>query len=66
MLATAEEVDITEQLNPVNWFEILVTDINKAKKFCETVLGIELTPAEMEPMKMTGFPMFEEGKGSGG
>lgn len=30
--------------NPVNWFEIYVSDMARARKFYESVLGIELSP----------------------
>lgn len=43
--------------NPVNWFEIPVNDIAKAKAFYETILEIELTESEMGPNKMAWFPM---------
>jgi predicted enzyme related to lactoylglutathione lyase len=33
---------IDEQTNVVNWFEIPVTDIERAKKFYETILDIEM------------------------
>ena len=43
--------------NPVNWFEIPVNDLGKAKTFYESVLGIEITESEMGPKKMGFFPM---------
>jgi hypothetical protein len=33
---------IDEQTNVLNWFEIPVTDIDRAKKFYETILDIEM------------------------
>jgi predicted enzyme related to lactoylglutathione lyase len=48
-----------EAMNPVNWFEIPVDDLDRAKKFYETVLGIELTLNEMGPLRMAWFPMTE-------
>ena len=47
--------------NPVNWFEIPTSDLGRAKKFYETVLGIEIVDSEMGPNKMGWFPM-EMGK----
>lgn len=45
--------------NPVTWFEIYVDDIDRAKKFYETVFANEMTemtvPDGMD-MKMTAFP----------
>jgi len=54
--------------NTINWFEVPVTDINRAKKFYESVFNIEMgEPMEMMGMKMVFFP-YEEGSGklSGG
>lgn len=55
--------------NPVHWFEIYVDDINRARKFYETVLGYTMndmaTPGDMD-MKMIGFPGVEDGMGSSG
>jgi len=43
--------------NSLNWFEIPVTDITRAKKFYETVFSLALMDMpEMMGMKMTGFP----------
>ena len=42
--------------NPVNWFEIPVADLHRAKAFYEAVLGYELSLQEMGPMKMAWFP----------
>lgn len=33
---------IDEQTNVPTWFEIPVSDINRAKKFYETILGIKM------------------------
>ena len=43
--------------NPVNWFEIPVSDLSRAKKFYEAVFGVEITETEMGPNKMGWFPM---------
>ena len=50
---------MTETMNPVNWFEISVNDLDRAKKFYETVLGIELSLNEMGPLQMAWFPMTQ-------
>lgn len=52
--------------NPVNWFEIPVKNIERAKEFYETVLGYPLNENEMGDMKMAWFPMDEHGNGSAG
>jgi hypothetical protein len=41
--------------NALNWFEIAVSDINRAKKFYETVFGIEMHSDDMMGMKMAVF-----------
>ena len=43
--------------NPVNWFEIPVTDMARAKDFYATAFEIEITETEMGPNKMGWFPM---------
>lgn len=43
--------------NPVNWFEIPVTDLTRAKGFYEATLSIEIAITEMGPNQMGWFPM---------
>jgi hypothetical protein len=43
-------------VNILNWFEISVNDTARAKKFYETVFGIEMQSADMMGMTMTMFP----------
>jgi hypothetical protein len=50
------------QTNSLNWFEISVTDISRAKKFYETIFGIEMMEMEMMGMQMAMFP-WEPGTG---
>ena len=47
---------MTSQENALNWFEISVTDMNRAIKFYETIFGIKLEQQEMMGMKMAFFP----------
>jgi predicted enzyme related to lactoylglutathione lyase len=47
---------MTDKENSLNWFEISVSDIKRAKKFYETVFGIEMQEQEMMGMKMAFFP----------
>ena len=54
------------QSNPVNWFEIPVNDLDRAKRFYETVLGVELSLNEMGDVKMAWFPMTENVPGAMG
>jgi predicted enzyme related to lactoylglutathione lyase len=44
-------------MNPVNWFEIPVVDLPRAKSFYEGVFGLSLTLEEMGPYRMAFFPM---------
>lgn len=52
--------------NVVGWFEIPVTDMERAIKFYESVLGFELSRNQMGPLDMAWFPYFENSTGSGG
>ena len=45
------------EFNPVGWFEIPVTDMERAKKFYTELLGYELSDQKMGSMKMAWFPM---------
>jgi predicted enzyme related to lactoylglutathione lyase len=54
------------QMNPVNWFEIPVTDLERAIKFYESVLGIKLSRNEMGPLKMAWFPRTDDAMGAAG
>lgn len=54
--------------NPVNWFEIYVQDLPRARKFYEKVLGVEMeeiiVPAEGQEkedpvFQMLGFPFVD-------
>ena len=57
---------MTNKENSLNWFEISVSDINKAKIFYETVFGIKMDQREMLDAQMAFFPMEEgNGKASG-
>ncbi len=57
---------VATQINAVNWFEIPVKDIERARKFYETVFGTKLTLEEMEPFTMAFFPMTEGVPGAAG
>ena len=52
--------------NPVNWFEIPVSDLARAKAFYKAVLGVEITESEMGPNKMGWFPMEMGATGAAG
>jgi len=52
--------------NVINWFEISVSDIARAKKFYETIFSIEMNQMETMGMQMAFFPMENmNGKVSG-
>ncbi len=52
--------------NTLNWFEIAVNDISRAKKFYQNIFEIEMQEMEMMGMKMAMFPWdAEKGKVSG-
>lgn len=42
--------------NALNWFEIPMTDVGRAKKFYETIFEIELFQMDMMGMQMLMFP----------
>ena len=57
---------MAKKMNPVNWFEIPVKDLDRAKKFYESVFGVKLQMEEMGPMKMAWFPMLQDAFGAAG
>jgi predicted enzyme related to lactoylglutathione lyase len=57
-------MDITH--NVIGWFEIPVTDMERAIKFYETVFGFKLSRQQMGPADMAWFPMVEEAIGAPG
>ncbi len=58
---------MTAKENALNWFEIPAADISRAKKFYETIFGIQMPEQEMMGMKMAFFPTEDmNGKVSGG
>lgn len=56
--------------NPIGWFEIYVDDMERAKSFYQSVLGVELellkSPAGEESFIMQAFPSNMEQYGSSG
>jgi predicted enzyme related to lactoylglutathione lyase len=58
---------MTTKENNINWFEILVNDINRAKTFYESVFGIKMETSSMMGMEMAFFPYeMGSGKAAGG
>ena len=57
---------MTNKENALNWFEIAVSDISRAKKFYESVFDIQMDQTEMMGMQMAFFPSEDmNGKVSG-
>jgi predicted enzyme related to lactoylglutathione lyase len=52
--------------NPVGWFEIYVQDLNRAKKFYESVFQLKLEKLNSPGMAMWAFPMEMNLWGAGG
>src|SRR3989441_10255724 len=52
--------------NPAVWFEIYVQDMNRAKKFYESVLQGKLEKLNNPGLDMWAFPMEMTGSGAGG
>ena len=58
---------MSSETNALNWFEIPVTDIARAKKFYESIFEIKMEEMEMEGMKYAMFPFSPmKGKVAGG
>lgn len=54
------------EYNQVGWFEIPVSDMNRAVDFYEHVFGVTLDKQEMGEQKMAWFPMKEDEVGAPG
>ena len=52
--------------NPINWFEIPVTDMARAKAFYEHVFDISMVLQDFGPLQMAWFPMWENAQGASG
>lgn len=57
---------MTQQYNPVGWFEIPVTDLDRAKQFYEAVMDVELTLMTLGAAEMAWFPVVEDAIGAAG
>ena len=57
---------MNKETNSLNWFEIPVTDMQRAKHFYQVAFGIHMDDMSMPGMEMAGFPMeMGSGKASG-
>ncbi len=52
--------------NPVNWFEIYVSDMPRAKAFYESTFEVELNQLESPAIELWAFPMDQEKYGCSG
>jgi uncharacterized protein len=57
---------VAVKMNAVNWFEIPVKDLGRARKFYEKVFNVELSPYDMDSFKMAFFPMNQGASGATG
>lgn len=57
---------MSQKNNVVGWFEIPVTDMDRAIKFYETVFEQKLTRSPMGDLDMAWFPWSEGGMGASG
>jgi uncharacterized protein len=53
-------------MNPVNWFEIPVIDMARAKSFYESVFGLQISLNQMGPLEMGFIPMDDNAYGATG
>ncbi len=54
------------EANPVCWFEIYVQDMERAKKFYESVFQIKLEKLNNPELELWSFPMFMDHAGASG
>lgn len=52
--------------NPVGWFEIYVQDMDRAKRFYESVLQLKLEKLDSPGLEMWSFPMTMDRYGASG
>ena len=43
--------------NAISWFEIPTTDLDRARKFYETIFDINMVPLDLPQLKMRMFPV---------
>ncbi len=52
--------------NAISWFEIPATDLDRATKFYETILGITFNVLDTDNIRMRMFPLDDMMTGVGG
>jgi len=62
-LRTFAKENAMEKKDAISWFEIPATDLARAARFYETVLGVEMKRGQMGPTQMALFPYEQPGVG---
>lgn len=57
---------MSNALNPVGWFEIAVSDMDRAIRFYSAVFGYSMERHKMDVIDMAWFPMHPESPGAMG
>jgi predicted enzyme related to lactoylglutathione lyase len=57
---------MSEESNPVGWFEIYVQDMDRAKQFYEKTFGVTLQRLDSPPVELWAFPMKQNAPGCTG
>ena len=57
---------MAQHVNPINWFEIPASNLERAKTFYEKTLGIQMRLIELGGFRMAWFPMAEGAVGAAG
>jgi predicted enzyme related to lactoylglutathione lyase len=57
---------MNQPMHAINWFELPVTNFNRAKSFYEALFNYTMPTSEMGPAKMGFLPFNMEGGGKGG
>lgn len=50
----------------ISWFEIPVSEMDRAEKFYQAIFDVKLTPMELPDLEMRMFPLEDPAKGTGG
>jgi len=52
--------------NAISWFEIPTTDLDRARRFYETIFATSLIPLDLQNLRMRMFPIENQMSGIGG
>ncbi|NTU83169.1 MAG: VOC family protein, partial [Chloroflexales bacterium] len=61
-----KDASVSKDTNAVTWFDLPVTDINRAKTFYESVLQIKLSGFDAGEVKVASFPNKNDANGAAG